>query len=288
MYSQEKSAQSGTVSAESTQTQNGYGTRSARSSATFGVLRVFAEGHSVANGSTSGLMSSGAQASWQDSITVDAPGLSGQAGTLTVQFTIDGSLTASGQFANESLRPYAAAEFTFTRDGWTILEGYQAVYSDGWTPGTPFLGQPQTATFNFVFGTPFEIKLFIETVARAYTYQHSADAEGDLANTATWGGFVAVKDSNENLITNFTASSASGANYAHAIVPPKPEMLIRRTGSDVQVSWSTNFSNYTLETSDTLAPDSWNAVTNAVQTVGTDWAVTLSPEDGARYFRLRQ
>lgn len=283
-YADTKTGTTGPVTAEKS-FSNSEGSRFARASADYGVLRVFAEAH-AANIGGFNLQPSGAQASWQDTVTINSPGLQESQGSLTVKFTIDGSLSCTG--GGDAVRDsYAEAAFEFKRDGSLILEGIQSVHFDGSTTGTPFLGIEQRATFTFTYGTPFELRLFIETLARAYHFQ-GADAEGDLARTATWGGFVSVKDANNNEVTDYSVASASGSDYVAAIGPPKPRLTVEQAGQDIQLSWSTNFTGYALEFSETLSANSWGTVTNSANPSGGPNVVVLPVSGSARFFRLRK
>jgi hypothetical protein len=283
----QKTAASGPLeSARAGSGDNGSGT--ARAFADFGVLKLFAESHAANTGSMFGLMQTGGQASFQDTVSIDAPGKTGSSGTLVVQFTVDGTLTCSAGGWDGSRESQTDAEFVLTAAGWTILQAEYIVYFDGRSSGTAFLGKVQTATINFIFGTPFDLKLYISTAASAYTFR-GADAIGDLENTATWGGFVSVKDSNGAEVSDYTATSVSGANYVAAITPPAPRLAIQELSPNMaQISWSTNFGGYALQSANSLSLPNWSIVTNGVTTNGTSFNVSVPMVDRQRYFRLKR
>jgi hypothetical protein len=75
---------------------------------------------------------------------------------------------------------------------------------------------PRMFTAVFVFGEPFYVGLSIAGHAPGRAnlpWHHKVDAE----NTATWGGFNSVTDSNGNPITGYTVTSESGTNYTQPI-----------------------------------------------------------------------
>jgi hypothetical protein len=146
----------------------------------------------------------------------------------------------------------------------------------------------QTGTISFTFGTPFNLKLFVETAGSAYTYR-GADAVGDLENTATWGGIISVKDTDGAEVANYTALSASGANYAEPITVPAPELTVQKVDPNtLQITWSTEFTGYTLEAVDNLLLSDWTPVPNEVVTTGGNFAVTIPVAGQQRYFRLKK
>jgi hypothetical protein len=264
------------------------GSAAARAFADFGVLKVFAEAHAANTGNRFGLLNDGAQASFEDVLTIDSPGKTGSRGTLTVRVNIDGSITCQAGGWDGSRESTASAEFRLTADGWTIREGSYWISFTGETGGENFLGKEQVGEIGFTFGTPFTIKLYVETVASAYNYA-GADAVGDLENTATWGGFVSVKDSSGVELADYTASSESGANYVTAILASAPRLTIGRLKADaVEISWSTNFGAYTVQTTESLSPANWTAVTNEVITNGANLNLSMPIAGEHRYFRLHK
>lgn len=236
-------------------------------------MRVFAEGHAANTGSAFQAIGGGAQAYFTDDLTIDAAGLAGSSGTLTVKFKLDGSITCSGG-GDSSRASYADCHYEFRKNGSILSEDYYLMYFDGTTEGNNFLGQERSVQVPFVFGQPMELKLFIESAARAYNYR-GADAIADFEHTVTWGGFVSVKDANSSEVTNYTATANSGANFVEPITPPTPRLAARNVGnSQLEIAWSTEFSDYQLYSSGTLAAASWSLADIARSTNGTQITVT--------------
>jgi hypothetical protein len=57
-------------------------------------------------------------------------------------------------------------------------------------------------------------------------------------------------------------------------------------GPDLELSWTTNFANYVLESAPQLQAG-WTAVTNPPTISGGRYVVTVSISAGSRFFRLR-
>lgn len=213
----EQVGSAGTVS-DGEQGANDAGSGICRSSASFGELRAYAESHAPTSSYRTFLVWSAGRASFADDVIIDAPGLTGQTGTLTVKFTITGELTSSSLRTPQTYDNSAKAEFSFRVDGNQKSYGSRRVTSSGDVFGgnKGFLNQEQSVTFGFVYGTPFEIML--EIIARSDAYgDGGGDTSADLENTATWGGFGAVKDKNGTIITAYTVSSTSDFDYSQAL-----------------------------------------------------------------------
>lgn len=285
-YVETKSSSNGPVSLAKSGSDN-RGSGASRSTADFGILRVFAEGHAANTGSSFQTIGGGAQASFRDDVTINADGLSGTSGTLTVRFKLDGSITCSGGW-DSTRASYADCHYEFRKNGSILSEDYYLVYYDGTIEGNNFLGQERTVVAPFVFGQPMELKLLIESSAKAYNYR-GADAIADFEHTITWGGFVSVKDVNNNEVTNYTATANSGANFVEAIVPPTPRLAARNVGgSQLEIVWSTEFSDYQLYSSSALGAASWTLADIARSTNGTQITVTAPTSEDQRFFILKK
>ncbi|HEX8254591.1 MAG TPA: LamG-like jellyroll fold domain-containing protein [Thermoanaerobaculia bacterium] len=224
----ERSAAGGTVTDVEGGTQP-YGRTAASAQASLGTLRAFGEATVGVNNNDTYSYFGFTTASFTDDFLIDAPGLTGTPGTLTLRFTIDGALSCTAGSPEISGSSYARADFYLTKDGGNVALMKQSVDGNGEPlpleySGT-FLGIPQTATVQFTYGTPFQIGLEIRANAVVYNHQsldysrYSAYARADLAHTATWGGFEAVRDAGGNAVTNYSFSSSSGTNYTQSIVP---------------------------------------------------------------------
>ncbi len=67
-----------------------------------------------------------------------------------------------------------------------------------------------------------------------------------------------------------------------------PTLTITNTGGVTLLSWPTTAMDYTLETTATLSPPAWEAVTNAPAIQGSSYVLTNTWADQTRFFRLRQ
>jgi hypothetical protein len=285
-YVETKSSSNGPVSLAKSGSDD-RGSAASRASADFGVLRVFAEGHAANTGSAFQTIGGGAQAYFRDDLTIKAPGLDATSGTLTVKFKLDGAVSCSG--GGDSTRAsYADCHYEFRKNGSLLSEDYYLIYFDGTTEGNNFLGQERTVAVPFIFGQPMELKLFIESAARAYNFR-GADAIADFEHTITWGGFVSVKDGNSGEVTSYTATSNSGANFVEAITPPTPKLAARSVGaSQLEITWSTEFSDYQLYSIGSLAAPSWTLADIARSTNGTQITVTVPTSESQRFFILKK
>ena len=70
-------------------------------------------------------------------------------------------------------------------------------------------------------------------------------------------------------------------------LPPLLSIVLVAPGT-LMFAWPTNSSGFTLQRADALSPANWLDVTNAIDIVEMNNAVTLSPETGSSFFRLRR
>jgi hypothetical protein len=71
------------------------------------------------------------------------------------------------------------------------------------------------------------------------------------------------------------------------IAPPPPQLNISRTGNNVAISWPTNATGFTLQTTASLAPASWSNAGNPV-VQGNQNVFTTTATNAARFYRLKQ
>lgn len=69
---------------------------------------------------------------------------------------------------------------------------------------------------------------------------------------------------------------------------PQPRLNIQRANANVVLSWSTNFTGYTLESNTNLNGNVWSAVSPAPVVSGTNDVVTNNLVGLTRFYRLRQ
>jgi hypothetical protein len=201
--------------------------------ASFGILRASSTSISNPNAFTPASITS---ASFLDDWTIDASGLSGTAGTVTVSFTIDGSLISvpygTPTYGYQANATYAEARYIFGANNPTSNTKAQKHYGNGSISGQTFLGIEQTQVLNFTFGQAIEdVKFEIMTIASsAGGYGYSSESTADLSHTAVWGGFVEVRDSNGNLVGDYSFSSASGTDFTQPIPEPGACTLLVLSG----------------------------------------------------------
>ncbi len=196
------------------------------------MLRVYAESHAPANGSSDSTFGV-AMAYFRDDFLFDAPGQTGQNGTFTFSLRITGSLSValrnSGSENFGSGFSTATAFLTLQKNAVSFINGStrERVLSDGTTSniGDPFLNRTSTFTVPFTFGTPFELKvgLQVQTSSRA---EFGADAIADLGHTLEWGGIASVNDSSNNPVSNYTLTTGSGTNFTQPIPEPGVATLL--------------------------------------------------------------
>lgn len=227
-----KTANSGSVSDSSSSTGPNEDVLSF-SSATFGVLHAYSSSVSRPGGFTP---STSITASFRDDWTflapVDRPELNGTIGTVTVRFTIDGTLQSlpngKPSYANSN---FAEARYMFGAHNPTNYTKAEKHYGDGRVSGSIFLGLEQTQQLSFTFGqTLTDVKLGIMSYASSSGGTGTSSSTADLSHTATWGGFAEVRDNNGNVVANYSFSSASGTNYVQAIPEPDTTTLLVLSG----------------------------------------------------------
>lgn len=196
------------------------------STASFGVLHAYSAAAVTPEAFNIATFGS---ASFRDDWMIDAPTLSGTAGTVTVRFMIAGTLSAVTQgtpnYSFQTNSTYAQASYIFGANNPTSATKTQRLYGNGTTFGDSFLGIEQTFVLNFTFGQLLEdVKLQISTGASASGFAgFSSSVAADLSHTATWGGFAEVRDASNNLVTTYSFSSGSGVDYTQPVqAVPEP------------------------------------------------------------------
>lgn len=226
----QQTASSGPVSQSDSATHQ-FGSGMARAGADFGVLRNYAEATAIAGSSNfNNAVLASTTARWQDDLLFNAAGLTGSPGSVTVKFRIDGTLAASQpQFDPDQSQTRADASYGMSILGSGVVHsGGESRFADGtrtFSGSGPFLNVEQTATLPFTFGTAFTLKLEVSASSTART-QFGGSALADLENTTTWGGFITVRDSQGQVVNNYTFSSASGTNFINPIPEPNTALLI--------------------------------------------------------------
>ena len=134
----------------------------------------------------------------------------------------------------------------------------------------------------------------------------TAIAAGGACPEDCWGNSAALKSDGTVVVwgnnfygqtnvppglTNVTAI-AVGAGYIVAILdyaPRLPSLKVKTTGDELILSWPTNATGFTLQSTLRLNPPvTWIEVTNAPALFGTQWTVTNTISAGDRFYRLRK
>lgn len=231
-----------------TQVYNGLG--KSWSEVAVGGIHLYALSQSVAGGQgPTGASGSGrARGFVSDFFGLSVPGqASGAAFAVTAQVRIDGAAGASTTPGwNGMFQQNRADGFSHWQSWVRVMQGVNgpslaelragidcsARTSFSTPPGCISSGLPgmQTITFPMVNNGAL-LQLDMRGWVNAGTSvnlslgQVSADSWSDLGNTIAWGGITELRDANNQLVTNFSAFSASsGFDYRNAYVSVVPEL----------------------------------------------------------------
>ncbi|MCE2882860.1 MAG: hypothetical protein LW636_10970 [Planctomycetaceae bacterium] len=176
---------------------------------------------------------------WSDMITIDAAGLTGQAGVLQFAVKANGVLAATGiagastfvatvykddmgQFQNE----YSSVGNSDVI-GWSLQYAHWSVATAG--SGDENRGIAGYATFAvpFTFGTPFKLSVCAQVRAGMRSsagFSWPSTSTANFMSGFTWDGITAVYHAGAP-ISGYKLSSASGTNWANGIaVPPETDL----------------------------------------------------------------
>ncbi len=222
-----------------------YSLASQRSSVGYGWIR--AVGSATAVSGQFGAIGAGSwalcqfTAAFTDALSIDAAGLTGQLGTVTMGMVVDGFLSAGGDTDGDPIFPCCgsgAGGFGADFDGRGLSAETSAGVSHPGIPGGDPAGLYIQDHFGggvvtFTFGTPFEIgaNISLSGVAQAGLpdtsgpyLSYAASMVGDFGNTLTWAGLSDLRDAAGESIPDFSVASLSGTDYRFAIAaPPVPE-----------------------------------------------------------------
>jgi hypothetical protein len=191
----------------------------------YGSISAFATFTTPAGSSDSNFVNTAGY--FADTLTIDAPGLTGTSGTLQFSFTIGGSLTSSGALFNKARANYTFGtdvgdgvipnSFTFSGN---FVEAYDPLFINPGQSGR-FWEVPQTQTIGFTYGTPFDFYFVLEAAV-----EHGRD--GSIPGTSTanvslldWSGFKNMKDSGGQDVSNATIyAPASNVDWTRPVPEP--------------------------------------------------------------------
>ncbi len=152
-----------------------------------------------------------------DQLTIDDPSLTGSAGSLQFHFLLTGT---------ENFLATAPAESSMTVSADFIDSGGTDVFefsknSSGAVTGSDFLGVPETVTVPFVFGTPFSFSLDVDIQGFLdLSGSGVASTSGTFSTTAGTSNVMALVGDDPFAVSDYSAHSASGADYFTAVPEP--------------------------------------------------------------------
>jgi len=190
-----------------------------------GVLKTFASSESSG---PRGYAQATSTATFGDLLTIDAPGLSGQNGAVSMLLLFDflehvvGQPGAAGGRAQLGLDLFVGGR-TERYERTLIFDPNGLTTSQSFDPGNvvvPF-GKQIVADVDFVFGQPFT---FVATLRAFATGSFDQQVEVDASHSAYWGGFQSVLDVGGNAV-DYTVTSSSLTDWSRSFVPsavPEP------------------------------------------------------------------
>jgi hypothetical protein len=150
-------------------------------------------------------------------------------GTATVQVTLSGILTSTGDTGTVFVPATASASYDL-RITSNCYPAIECLHKEGHTANNQ-IDAPGTYTFtlSFLFGQPIDLatELWTQAYADGGLGPPGLDSYGtaDFGSTFTWDGIVEVRDY-QGVVSNFSVTSASGANYAVSAVPLPPTLAL--------------------------------------------------------------
>ena len=201
-----------------------------RASASFGVLRVYAESH--IDRAPPAVNFAGGFASFTDEFTFNDPSRTGQRGTFIFTLQVGGTLAASNRTGQTSGTTFnfgpsrariglAVHDKTISGNSINYLNLNENLNDNGVRTGA-FLGQPVSLTVPFTFGTTSSFEITLSASSNTSS-EFGADTIANGENTLNWGGITSVNDSSNAPVINYTLISGSGANYLQPI--PEPSVI---------------------------------------------------------------
>jgi hypothetical protein len=217
---------------------------------------------------------------WEDTMTINAPGLTGALGVMTVTYRVNGHVTFDGTF-NQTYaynRAYLRNEFLIGGNPVDYTEHERTNVGQG--QGSNFLNADRTIQAGFTFGTPFSIRhtLYSETAIDA---RNGVGKISEVVVSALWKGITVQHQSTP--VTNFTASSSTVPVYSQQLPPPLPPLTYTAQPTQLVFTWPEPAA-CVLKVSQNLrdwAPSVIQpTVNNMIKTV------TVPITNGVEYFRL--
>lgn len=150
-----------------------------------------------------------------DQLTFTNPALTGQRARVTYKVRVNGTVTASGGVQVDwgytgSNSAYANARLSYGESAPQAGPFNFSQYGDGGSNGTDFMNQTLEITEEFVYGQPFHMRLYLNTLARTWG-DLPGMAQADVTGVQ-FLGISAVK-SMEGVPLDYSVTSLSGATW---------------------------------------------------------------------------
>lgn len=182
-----------------------------------GLLRVAAYAELTGGESYQAGAGATATAAYTDTLTIDAPGQTGQHGVFAATMVLDGDLAEGVPAFEASYQSDARASAMF--EATTVLGGD----SDSRSLEGPWTSEEHLEIeVPFIFGDPFTVegRLSLSASTSMPNFPGSSFAIADFFNTMAWTGPDYILDDAGAGLTDYTIESQSGTDYSQAIPEP--------------------------------------------------------------------
>ena len=136
------------------------------------------------------------------------------------------------------------------------------------------------------FAANFQISAGVSSEASSVPGLKDADY-GDYTGNAFADGVLIPAWADNSNSTGDNPNGSTDFDVYTAPVYVLPSLGLTYTGTNVIVSWPTNFTSFVLQENPDLNPQNWTNTTGAAQISGGQEQISFSPTNGQRFFRLR-
>lgn len=191
----------------------------------------------------------GANGGWTETLVANAANQAGHAGVTVVALKVTGSLAAHG-FAGASsfqltgykdknqltiyglsgLYNYGSQSNPIGTDrqiaNWSVATDYYYVSGQGLNDASATIDDTINFAIPVTLGQSFSFGVYGYALAGMRSASGVAGistAGTDFSHTVTWGGVVGIYDSNGQLLSDYSLTSASGADWTRPFTAPVPE-----------------------------------------------------------------
>ncbi len=195
-----------------------------------GSVKLFNEVVRGDNGTSRGAIAGG----FQEMITIDAAGRTGNAGVFTGSIHIHMDQVATGQSYNNLfgvivLDSMASARFAMGEP--SIGTYARQTYNWFGVPlgDVPSLNNDLPFSVGFIFGTAFDIGVWMSSYVEVGGYSNPGTIQHNALNTLAWNGISSVQDTTLSQTVapeDYTATGSQGMNWAQAVPEPASGALL--------------------------------------------------------------